>query len=262
MLSVGIIIPAAGSSSRYGEKDKLAEDFGGRPLLIRTVEFFTKREEVNEIVVAAPPSSIDAFKDKFGPSLSFHGVQIVSGSDADRWESVQKAISSISQNVDRIAIHDAARPGISNTLFDRVLLASDSFNAVAAAMPITGTVKRVSENAATIGDDDDIADSILGASTQTKVIAHPIKETISRDGLWELQTPQIFEPSLLQRAYKQEELAGVTDDAEVVEKLGEPVHLVEGDSRNIKVTTPDDLANVKAMLGIKGERVRPTHKRF
>ena len=262
MLTFGVIIPAAGNSERFGKKDKLAEDFGGRPLLLRTVEFFTKREEVKEIVVVGPPATLDEFTANFGPALSFHGVTIVAGSKQERWQSVQLAIKSISDDVDRIIVHDAARPALSDGLFDRLALASATFNAVAAAMPIIGTVKRVESTSTTIGDEDAIADSILGESTQATVSAHPVQETICRDRLWELQTPQIFEPSLLRRAYEQENLAGVTDDAEVIEKLGEPIHLIEGDSRNIKVTTPDDLVNVKSMLGIKGERARPVHKRF
>ena len=262
MLTVGVIIPAAGNSERFGKKDKLAEDLGGRSLLLRTVEFFTKREEVKEIVVVAPPATLDEFTQKFGPALSFHGVVIVAGSTVERWESVKFAIQSISDDVDRIAVHDAARPALSNLLFERLLLASSTFHAVAAAMPISGTVKRVASNSTMIGDEDAIADSILGGSTQATVSAHPVEETICRDRLWELQTPQIFEPSLLRRAYEQENLEGVTDDAEVIEKFGEPIHLIEGDSRNIKVTTPDDLINVKAMLGIKGERARPAHKSF
>ena len=262
MLTFSVIIPAAGLSERFGKKDKLAEDFGGRPLLLRTVEFFTKREEVKEIVVVGPPARLDEFKEKFGPALSFHGVVIVAGSDTARWESVKFAIQAIADDADRIVVHDAARPALTDELFDRLALASVTFDAVAAALPITGSVKRVQSNPVAIGDDDAIADAILGESTQAKVSVHTVEETINRDRLWELQTPQIFEPSLLRRAYDQENLAGVTDDAEVIEKLGEPIHLIEGDSRNIKVTTPDDLVNVKAMLGIKGKSARPVHKRF
>jgi len=262
MLTIGVIIPAAGNSQRFGKKDKLAEDFGGRPLLLRTVEFFTKRQEVLEILVAGPPATLDEFKDKFGPALSFHGVKIVAGGRTHRWETVKEALKGISVNVDRIAVHDAARPAITNALFDRLLLASGSFDAVAAALPVSGTMKRVQLETTTIAEDDPIADSILGESTQAKVTAYLVKETIDRNNLWELQTPQIFETSLLQRAYDQQDLSGVTDDAEVVEKLGEPVHLIEGDNRNIKVTTPQDLQLLKAALGVKSQRARPVHKRF
>ena len=96
---IGVIIPAAGSSSRFGQKDKLSEDVGGRPLLIRTVEFFTKCDAVRDIVVAGPPQQIDDFKEKFAPTLSFHGVKIVEGDAQSRALSVLNALSSISPEV-------------------------------------------------------------------------------------------------------------------------------------------------------------------
>ncbi len=261
-MNIGIIIPAAGSSARFGTKDKLAEDIGGRPLLLRTVEFFTKREDVLEIVVAGPEDAFDEFQDRYGPALSFHGVKIIVGGKEGRWKSVRNALEHISCNVDRIVIHDGARPALCNALFDTLLLASKEFNAVAAALPITGTVKRVADTPTIIGDEDAIADSILGTSSQKSVDAYEVIETIDRTALWELQTPQIFEPSLLRRAYEQDDLDECTDDAQVVEKLGEPVHVIEGDSRNIKVTTPADIALIRSILHVRGEQERPAHKRF
>ena len=112
MMNVAVIIPAGGKSARFGSRDKLSEDLGGRAMLLRTVEFFTKREDIAEIIVAGPAHDIEAFKDKFGPSLSFHGVNIVKGGDADRWESVQNALAEVSEDVDRILVHDAARPAL------------------------------------------------------------------------------------------------------------------------------------------------------
>ena len=261
LMKLAIIIPAAGSSSRFGTRDKLAENIGGRPLLLRTVEFFTKHEEVKEIIVAGPKKNFEEFEDRFGPALSFHGVTIVQGGSS-RCDSVSNALQKVSENIDRIVIHDAARPALFNKLFDALLLVSKEFLAVAAALPITGTIKRVDPSSISIGDEDAIADSILGASTQSKVVAHLVLETVDRSNLWELQTPQIFEPSLLRRAYSQSNLQECTDDAQVIEKLGEPVRLVEGDSRNIKVTTPSDLKLIRSILGIRGEQERPAHKRF
>ncbi len=260
-MKLAVIIPAAGGSTRFGTKDKLAEDLGGRPLLLRTVEFFTKREDVSQIVVAAPQQSFQDFTEKFGPSLSFHGVTIVEGG-ATRSDSVKHALNSIAENTTLVAVHDAARPAINNELFDRLLLASKEFSAVAAGLPINGTVKRVEANSATIADEDAIADSILGTSSQSTVDAFQICETIDRAGLWEMQTPQCFELSLLKRAYAQEGVESCTDDSQVVEKTGEPVYVVGGDSRNIKVTTPEDLHLLKAILGVKGAPKRPAHKRF
>ena len=261
-MKIGVIIPAAGQSNRFGSRDKLSEDLGGRPLLIRTVEFFTKREDVLEIVVAGPPDEFEAFQDRFGPSLSFHGVKIVKGGSKGRGESVQLALPSISDQIDRVVIHDAARPALFNELFDSLILASEKFDAVAAALPIHGTIKRAEIEPTSIGDEDEIADSILGCETQSTVDAFRVIETVDRTSLWELQTPQIFEPLLLRRAYKQQDILHCTDDAQVIEKLGEPVHLIHGDSRNIKVTTPSEYKLIKSILGVKGERERPAHKRF
>ena len=91
-MNVCVIIPAAGRSERFGNGDKLAQDLGGRPLLMRTVELFTKREEVSSILVAGPPDSIEDFKNRYGAALGFHGAQIVEGGRAERWESIRNAL--------------------------------------------------------------------------------------------------------------------------------------------------------------------------
>lgn len=260
-MKLAVIIPAGGRSSRFGEKDKLAEDLGGRALLLRTVEFFTKREDVHQIIVAGPAIDFDIFKEKFGPSLSFHGVCIIQGGATDRWESVQNALVAVADEIDFIAVHDAARPAVTNTVFDNLLLAAKHFKAVALALPIRGTLKRSESDATNIGDKDAIADSILGTSTQSTVHAYEVIQTVDRTNLWELQTPQIFTADLLRRAYKND-VSDCTDDAQAVEKLGEAVHLIQGDSRNIKVTTETDLHVIRAILGLKGEQGRSAHKSF
>jgi 2-C-methyl-D-erythritol 4-phosphate cytidylyltransferase len=260
-MKIAVIIPAAGRSKRYGSKDKLAEDLGGRPLLLRTVEFFTKREEVAEIIVAGPPEHFEDFKERFGPALSFHGVVIAKGG-ATRTETVSNALKKIINPVDRVAIHDAARPALSNDLFDKLILASENYHAVAAGLQIKGTVKRVEKGCSSVNDEDAIADLILGSETQMTVDAYRVTQTVDRNSLWEIQTPQIYEFELLKRGYQDPDILDCTDDAQVIEKLGESVYLIEGDSRNIKVTTKTDYYLVKSILGIRGERERPAHKRF
>jgi 2-C-methyl-D-erythritol 4-phosphate cytidylyltransferase len=260
-MKIAVIIPAAGKSIRYGDRDKLAEDIGGRPLLIRTVEFFTKREEITQIIVVGPPDDFEAFKQRFGPSLSFHGVIIAQGGST-RSDSVRNGLEHIDAHVDRIAVHDAARPALTNALFDRLLLASRKLHAVAPALPITGTIKRTGGDIKSIVDEDDIADSIFGDSSRFTVEVFQVEKTIDRTGLWELQTPQIFSVPLLKRAYAQTEASTVTDDAELVELLGEVVHLLDGESRNIKVTTKDDLFLIKAMLNMKEPTQRSPQQRF
>ncbi len=260
-MKIAVIIPAAGKSIRYGNRDKLAEDIAGRPLLIRTVEFFTKREETTQIIVVGPSDDFEAFKDRFGPSLSFHGVLIIRGG-IERSDSVRNALEHIDPQVDRVAVHDAARPALTNVLFDQLLLASRQVDAVAPALPITGTVKRTSAEKQTIGDEEDIADSIFGDASRSTVDLFKVEETIDRKGLWELQTPQIFSVPLLKRAYAQLDAPSVTDDAQLVELLGEVVHLLGGESRNIKVTTTGDLFLVKAILNVKEPSSRAPHQRF
>ncbi|MBC8200581.1 MAG: 2-C-methyl-D-erythritol 4-phosphate cytidylyltransferase [Planctomycetes bacterium] len=260
-MKIAVIVPAAGESTRFGSKDKLAEDIGGRPLLLRTVEFFTKREDIAEIIVVGPKKSMDIFNDRFGPALSFHGVNIVSGGTT-RAESVKNALETLSPDCDLVVVHDAARPAITNQLLDRVLLASKEFSAVAAALPIQGTLKRVDKTPTSVADKDAIADSILGDASQTKVEGFRIIETVDRMSMWEMQTPQCFHATIFQRAYDADGISSCTDDAQVVEKFGDPVHVVAGDSRNIKVTTQADLQLMKAILGVKGATEKPAHKRF
>jgi 2-C-methyl-D-erythritol 4-phosphate cytidylyltransferase len=260
-MKIAVIIPAAGKSIRYGERDKLTEDIGGRPLLIRTVEFFAKREETAQMIVVGPPDDFEAFKERFGPSLSFHGVMIVQGGST-RSDSVRNALEHIDAHVDRIAVHDAARPALSNALFDKLLLASRQLDAVAPALPIAGTIKRTGRDKKSIVDEEDIADSIFGDSSRFTVDVFQVEKTIDRTGLWELQTPQIFSVPLLKQAYAQRETLSVTDDAELVELLGEVVHLLHGESRNIKVTTKDDLFLIKAMLNMKEPTQRSPQQRF
>lgn len=263
-MNICVIIPAAGRSSRYGSGDKLSQDLGGRPLLLRTVEAFTKRQEVTSIIVAGPPDGFDAFREKFGATLGFHGARLVRGGTAERWETVRNALAEASDDCTHIAVHDAARPGVSSALLDRIFQAVQSLPAVIPAIELTGTVKRVGDQPAEVGGDEDdvIADSILGEETRVVIPARPVLETIDRTGLVEVQTPQVFEADLLRRAYAQDDLSGATDDAMLVERLGETVYVVAGERTNVKVTTPGDLALMRAILGVKPPAERPVHKRF
>jgi 2-C-methyl-D-erythritol 4-phosphate cytidylyltransferase len=266
-MNVCVIVPAAGRSTRFGAGDKLAQDLGGRPLLIRTVEGLARHEAVRSIIVAGPPDppeEYEAFRERYAPTLSFHGAEVVPGGAAARWETVRNALASVPDDATHVAVHDAARPGASKPLLDRLLDAAASLDAVVPGVPVSATLKRVSEEAedASVQDDDAIADSILGDAGRSEVIARRVLETIDRASVVEIQTPQVFTADLLRRAYEQGDLDGVTDDAMLVERLGEAVHVVEGDVRNFKVTTPDDLALMRAVLGVKPPAERPVHKRF
>jgi 2-C-methyl-D-erythritol 4-phosphate cytidylyltransferase len=266
-MNVCVIIPAAGRSRRFGESDKLAQDLGGRALLIRTVELFAKRDEVRSIIVAGPPEPVDefeAFKGRYGPTLGFHGATIVAGGRTERWETVRNALAATPDDASHIAVHDAARPGASKELLDRVFDAAARVPAVVPAVAVANTLKRVATETEEFAadDDDGLADAILGNAGKTSITLRRVTATEDREGLVEVQTPQVFEADLLRRAYAQDDLSGATDDASLVERLGEPVYVVEGDPRNFKITQPSDLRVMRAVLGVKPPAERPVHKRF
>ena len=146
-MRIGVIIAAAGKSTRFGAGDKLSQDLGGRAVLLRTVEAFTKRDEVATIVVAGPPDDLEGFRSRFGPALGFNGARIVAGGSIERWETIRNALAELPDDLTHIAVHDGARPCIGNELLDRVFAAgvvddvmAAATDAVAAAAAGGGTV--------------------------------------------------------------------------------------------------------------------------
>ncbi len=260
-LRVAVIIPAAGSSTRFGS-DKLGQDLGGRPLLLRTVEAFTKRNEVSRIIVGAPPDAMEEFRSRFGAQLGFHGAVIVEGGRKERWETVKNALAAVPDDATHIAVHDAARPGISDALLARLFEAARVASAVIPGEPIHSTIKRVTQETFSAATDDAVADAILGDAGREGVCGRRVVETVPRARLVAVQTPQVFEAALLRRAYEATDLDGVTDDSMLVERLGEPVLVIDGEMRNMKVTTASDLSLMRAILGHRAPEERPAHKRF
>lgn len=248
MIRATAIVPAAGVSARFGT-DKLSQDLGGRPLLVRTVEALSRRPEVKQIIVAGPPASIDQFKERFGPVLGFHGAEIVGGGETDRWETVALAIASVAEDATHILVHDAARPCIGDALLDRLFEAAATLDAVIPGVPIASTIKQVDSNTpCDVAQGDALADSILGADTAPGIEACPIVQTIPRSNLVLAQTPQIFRREVLIGAYAAGGLEGTTDDASVVERAGHTVHVVAGDPLNIKITRGADLRLASAIM--------------
>ena len=248
-----VIIPAAGGSERFGREDKLSHELDGRPVLLRTVELFAKREEVSGIIVAGPPDDLDSFKARFGAALGFHGAVLVEGGRRDRWETVRNALSHVPDDATHVAVHDAARPNVTDELLDRILTAARMLPAVVPATAMTSTIKRIDPDdvvdAAEKGDA--LADSILGDAGRLAVPARVVLETVDRRTLMSAQTPQVFDRQLILDAYAGERREGVTDEAEAVERLGETVHVVDGDPGNIKITTKRDLQLLGALLRIQ-----------
>ena len=278
-MRVAVIIPAAGVGHRFGAGDKLAADFGGRPVLLRSIEPFTKREEVDAVVVAGPPHDLDSFRDRYGAQLGFLGGTIVEGGRRERWETVQRALDAVPEGCTHVAIHDGARPLVDEETIGRVFEAGRSHEAVVPGIPVRDTLKRCGDEMFEAAERDATVDAILGLGEGEpssllaeldevapapghQVAGRRVESTVDRSGLWQVQTPQLFEIQLLRRAYAEGDPGGATDDAMLVERLGEPVVMVEGDPRNLKITSPVDLEIARALAELRGDDGRPVHKRF
>lgn len=183
---------------------------------------FANRQDVVQTLIVIAPEDREHFTEKFGGNTALLGIEIVEGGN-ERHNSVARAIERVNADVDYIAVHDAARPCIANEWIDEVFAAAVKTGAAILAAPITGTLKRAAAD-------------------------HTIAETIARDGLWEAQTPQVFRRQLLIDAYARRGGQPATDDAQLVERLGQKVTLIPGSPMNIKITTKEDLRIAAALL--------------
>lgn len=272
-MRLAVIIPAAGASTRYRQelsaggaevgRSKLDEDLGGRPVLQRTVELFTGLEQTATTIVAGPAEdqALEAFRQRHADKLGLLGCRLVRGGAEHRYQTVANALAAIPDDagITHVAVHDAARPCTPSEVIDRVLRAAERHAAVIPAMPVSDTLKAVEESEAE-HEEVDPADAILGASPRGAPL-RVVTRTLDRAGLVGVQTPQVFRIDLLRRAYAQADLTS-TDDAQLVERLGERVYVVPGDPRNIKITRPGDVTLARAILGVRAPEEKPAHRRF
>lgn len=273
-MRIALIVPAAGASGRFlaagGVRSKLDEDLGGKPLLQRTIETFAKFDDddatIASMIVAGPheDAAFEDFRERHADRLGLLGARVVRGGKTHRWETVRAALAHVPEDATHVAVHDAARPCVSFELLRRVFGAARTHAAVVPALRVHDTVKRVrDEGGATSAGNpqDELAARILGGASARGNVRRVV-ETLDRDGLVLVQTPQVFSRELLTRAYAQANLEGVTDDASVVERLGEAVFVVEGEARNIKVTLPEDVTLARALMGFAEPAGKAAHKRF
>ena len=217
----GAVIVAAGSASRMGGIDKVMAPLGGEPMILRTVRAFEDCEAVKEIVIVTR-------KDLMGPIMElcsgFTKIRSVVQGGSSRQESVKLGLLAFSKEVRLAAVHDGARPLVSAELIDKVIRAAHSYGAAAPAIPVKDTIK-VFEGGF-------------------------IAATPDRSTLRAVQTPQVIDRDLLLGALEKAEQEGtaLTDDCSAVEHIGMRVRLVEGEERNLKVTTPLDLKIAELLL--------------
>ena len=210
------ILLAAGGSTRMGGDDKLWAELGGEPLIALPLRMLAALADIDALVVVAPRAKHEALRD-LAASVRCEPRCVEGG--ARRQDSVAAGIAA-APDAQWYLVHDGARPLASAALARRVLDAAREHGAAVPALPVTDTIKRV----------DGAGDVI---------------ETLPRDELRAAQTPQAFAGELLRRAHAAA-TAEATDDAALVEALGAPVHVVEGEAANVKVTAPGDLELIRA----------------
>ena len=217
----GAVIVAAGSASRMQGIDKVMAELAGEPMILRTVRAFQNSDVIREIVVVTRP-------DLIGPIMElcadFPKVRAVVEGGADRPESVKNGLNALSSKVRLAAIQDGARPLVTEAVIDRTVRAANTYSAAAPGVAVKDTVKVVKGGV--------------------------VRATPDRSALQAIQTPQVFDIDLLKVALGKAEKDNlpITDDCSAVEAIGMTVKIVEGDERNIKVTTPMDLKIAACLL--------------
>ena len=216
----GAVIVAAGTASRMGGIDKVMAEINGEPMIVRTARTFQNCEAIREIVIVTREDLIIKITELCS---GFSKVRAVVVGGKDRPESVRNGLNVLSSKVRLAAIQDGARPLVTEAVIDRTVRAAHAYGAAAPGVPVKDTVKQVQGGV---------------------VITTP-----DRNSLQAIQTPQVFDLDLLKGALEKAKIekATITDDCSAVERLGMSVKIVEGDERNIKVTTPMDL-KIAALL--------------
>lgn len=234
MRKFAVILAAAGKSSRFGDPNtkKVFTTIDTKPLWLFSAEKFSAREDVGQLLIVISPEDEEDFKQKYGANAAILGIQTVLGG-AERADSVRNALEAVREDLEFVAIHDAARPCISEADIDAVFAKARQTGAALLGTRCSATLKRTNQENAVV-------------------------ETVPRDNVWLAQTPQVFHREKLLRAYAASENASrATDEASLLEAQGETVTVVEGSPLNIKVTTRADLKFVQLAL-----KARPKPKAF
>jgi 2-C-methyl-D-erythritol 4-phosphate cytidylyltransferase/2-C-methyl-D-erythritol 2,4-cyclodiphosphate synthase len=222
-MHVTAIIAAAGSGSRLGSAvPKQLLDVGGRSMLSRSIAAFDTHPAISEVIVVMPASLVDGgAMDYIGPTK--HDLRLVTGGER-RQDSVANAFDRVPDVADVVLIHDAARPFVSADTISRTIDAAARHGAAIAALEVRDTVKRVERDV--------------------------IVETVPRESIFLAQTPQGFRRDVLAAAIAMGR-SGIeaTDEAALAERAGHPVHVVRGDTANVKITTDEDLAAARRHAG-------------
>jgi 2-C-methyl-D-erythritol 4-phosphate cytidylyltransferase len=217
------IIVAAGSSQRMGF-DKLFALLGDKPVLAHTLDAFERTDSVHEIILVARAERLTELQELVSEN-EFRKVSAVIAGGAHRQDSVRAGLERLSPEATYVAVHDAARPLVTPEQIESVFALARQHGAAALAEPITDTLKRADENRFVTGG-------------------------VAREGLYAMQTPQIFSRELLVDAYAAvtEKNLSITDEVSAVEHFGAKVLLVPNEEFNLKITYPPDLLLAQSFL--------------
>ena len=217
----GAVIVAAGTASRMSGIDKVMASLKDEPMIVHTVRAFQNCDAIKEIVIVTRADLLQEIADL---CVDFTKVKAVVIGGADRPESVRKGLDALSEKVRLVAVQDGARPLITGAVIDRTVRAAHTYGAAAPGVPVKDTIKIVEGGI--------------------------VKTTPDRSTLQAIQTPQVFDVDLLSGALEKakEDNAPITDDCSAVERMGMSVRIVEGDEKNIKITTPMDLEIAEKLL--------------
>lgn len=220
MAKRGVIIVAGGSGRRMGSA--LPKQFmmlGGMPVLARTINTFSEALPSADLVVVLPEEHI-ALWHNLASRFDIAAHRCVAGGK-ERFHSVLRGLEALNDDVEYVAVHDGVRALVSKKLIVRAALAVEEHDAVIPVIDVIDSYRRITEQGS---------------------------ETFPRGELRIVQTPQMFSAELLRRAYKQEYNPSFTDDAAVVEAAGATITLIDGERRNLKLTTPDDMSWAEWLL--------------
>ena len=223
-----VVVVAAGSSERMGS-DKMLMTLGAKPVIIRTLMAFQQSPMVDDIVVVTRQEKIMGLADMIKLYDISKVTQVISGG-ATRMESALAGVSAVKEGAKLIAIHDGARPLVTQGVIRRVVEAANEHMAAVPAVPCVDTMKQVNQEGVVIG-------------------------SVDRSSVVRVQTPQVFDADLIKGALSRavEKNLPLTDDCSAMEMMGVKTYVVEGDASNIKLTEPDDMILAEAILKNRGE---------
>jgi 2-C-methyl-D-erythritol 4-phosphate cytidylyltransferase len=224
------LIPAAGSGARMGSTVKKPYLLlAGRPILYHALKAFDRAPSVDRIILAVAPGEEACCETDVVRKFSFNkNITVIAGGEV-RQESVRRLLEQVPKETPLVLIHDGARPLITVDLIERALKETEKWQATVAAVPVKDTIQATDE-------------------------AGFVQETLPRNLLWSIQTPQTFALQLIREAHQKALKDGFigTDEGSLVTRLGRPVKIIMGAYDNIKVTTPEDLIIAEALLKKRG----------